>query len=308
MPTHPLATLASQPPIEPLETTPQYVVLSSYPLGWQGLNAWRKQAPPHALALPPLTQHQVVIQLNAGPRLLQEHDGHRSAGGWHRGDILIVRAGQPSQWQMAGAVDNLHIDVDSSFLQRVALEVGAMNPDRVELRDVFQGRDPEIVAIGHKLLRELTTASLGGRLYAESVAQQLAIHLLRTYCTQSPRPHHSKGGLSRAKLRCALEYLQTHLDEGASLTELAQLLGLSRYHVVKMFKQSTGVTPHQYLLDCRLHHAEGLLTNPQLSIAEIAVRVGFATPSHFTYHFHKRTGTTPQAYRQAQGPHRAHRA
>jgi hypothetical protein len=162
MPTHPLATLASQPPIEPLETTPQYVVLSSCPLGWQGLNAWRKQAPPHALALPPLTQHQVVIQLNAGPRLLQEYDGHRSAGGWHRGDILIVRAGQPSQWQMAGAVDNLHIDVDSSFLQRVALEVGAMNPDRVELRDVFQGRDPEIVAIGHKLLRELTTASLGG--------------------------------------------------------------------------------------------------------------------------------------------------
>jgi AraC family transcriptional regulator len=194
MPTHTLTTLASQPPIDPLETTPQYVVLSSYPLGWQGMNAWRKQAPPHAIAVPPLTKHSVLIQLNAGPRLLAEHDGHRYEGGWHRGDILIFRAGQPSQWQMAGAVDNLHIDVDLSFLQRVALEGCAMNPDRVELRDVFQGRDSEIVAIGHKLLRELTTVNLGGRLYAESLAQQLAVHLLRTYCTQPSRPQPFKGG------------------------------------------------------------------------------------------------------------------
>lgn len=305
MPPHPLATLASQPPVDPLETTPQYVVLSSYPLGWQGMNAWRKQAPPHALALPPLTQRQVVLQLNAGPRLRQEHDGHRHEGGWHRGDILIVRAGQPSQWEMAGTVDNLHRDVDPNFLQRVALEVGAMNPDRVALRDVFQGRDPAIVAIGHTLLRELTTVSLGGRLYAESVAQQLAVHLLRTYCTQAPRPHPAKGGLSRPKLRCALEYLQTHLDEETSLVDLAQLLDRSRYHVVKMFKQSTGVTPPQYLLDCRIHSAAEVLKHPQCSIAAIALRGGFATPSHFPYHFHKRTGTTPQAYRQAHCPHGA---
>src|SRR5262249_53804306 len=125
----------------------------------------------------------------------------RYDGGWRRGDILILRAGQPSQWQMAGAVDNLHIDVDPGFLQRVALEVGAMNPDRGELRNVFRGRDPEMVAIGHTLLRELTTSNLGGRLYAESVAQQLAVHLLRTYCTQPSRPHPFTGGLSRAKLR-----------------------------------------------------------------------------------------------------------
>jgi hypothetical protein len=104
MPTHTLATFASQPPIEPLETTPQYVVLSSYPLGWQGMNAWRK----HAVALPPLTQHQVLVQLNAGPRLLGEHDGDRYEGGWHRGDILTFRAGQPSQWQMANVLAPPH--------------------------------------------------------------------------------------------------------------------------------------------------------------------------------------------------------
>jgi AraC family transcriptional regulator len=137
------------------------------------------------------------------------------------------------------------------------------------------------------------------------LAQQLAVHLLRTYCTQAPRPQPAKGGLSRPKLRRALEYLQTHLDEETSLADLAQLLDLSRYHVVKMFKQSTGVTPHQYLLDCRIHYAAELLKHPQCSIAEIALRVGFATPSHFTYHFHKRTGTTPQAYRQAHCPHGA---
>ena len=87
MHTHTRATLAS-PPTAPQEAVPSSVVCSSAPLGWHGIMAWRRQSPPTTVVLPPLTMHDVVLQLRAGPRLLQERDGRRHEGPWRQGDIL----------------------------------------------------------------------------------------------------------------------------------------------------------------------------------------------------------------------------
>src|SRR5712691_1388878 len=220
MHTNTLDVLAA-PPMAPQEAVPaSSVICSSALLGWHGIIVWRRQSPPTTVVLPPLSMHEVVLQLRAGPRLLQDRDGRRHAGPWRKGDILLVPAGGPSVWTMEGAVDNLHLSLDPGFVERLALEACGMPAEPIEIRDVCTGRDPEVAWIGDRLLWELTTAGLGGQLYAESLATQLALHLLRTYSVRQPRLCHHMGGLPPHKLRLVLEYMQDHLDQPLALADL----------------------------------------------------------------------------------------
>jgi AraC family transcriptional regulator len=75
--------------------------------------------------------------------------------------------------------------------------------------------------------------------------------------------------------------------------------GLSGYHFLRLFAQVTGVTPHQYLLRSRLHHAARLLAQPELSIAEIAFAVGFGDLSNFIRTFRRAAGSAPRQFRRA---------
>jgi AraC family transcriptional regulator len=296
--THTRATLAPQPPIEPRKATPERVVISSYDLDdWEGVNIWCRQSPPDDLSFPPFTQHQVLIQFNDGPRVLQERGGRRYEGPWHREEIMIVRARQRSQWRMQGPTDNLHIDIEQDLLERIAFEVYEKNPVRVELHDIFGVRDDKIVGIGYQLLEELKTIRPGRRVYTESLGHQLAVHLLRTFCTVQPLIPHYKGGLPPHKLRIVCDYIDTHLSEKIRDRELAKLCKLSTTYFIPMFSLSIGDTPQQYIKKQRMQRAKVLLKDTQLSITEIASRMGYKTPSSFAYQFHRHTGKAPQAFR-----------
>ena len=117
-----LAALATKPPITTLDVVPQYIVHSSQHLGWHGITVWRQQSPSLERYLPPITQHTVMLQLNADPYRMQTREGGHHEGPWRPGDILIYVAGQPSVWCTQGVVDNLHMDLEPRFVQHVALE------------------------------------------------------------------------------------------------------------------------------------------------------------------------------------------
>jgi transcriptional regulator GlxA family with amidase domain len=104
-------------------------------------------------------------------------------------------------------------------------------------------------------------------------------------------------GLPPRMLQRVLDYLEGHLECGASLQELASVAGLSTSQFVRAFKQSLGVTPHDYLLQCRVRRAQELLARTDMSISEIARCCGFADQSHCTRRFQERMGVTPRKYR-----------
>jgi transcriptional regulator GlxA family with amidase domain len=105
-------------------------------------------------------------------------------------------------------------------------------------------------------------------------------------------------GLPPRMLQRVLDYLEGHLEgDGASLQELASVAGLSTSHFVRAFKRSLGVTPHDYLRQCRVRRAQELLARTDMSISEIAHYCGFADQSHFTHQFRERLGVTPRQYR-----------
>ncbi|MGL6343910.1 MAG: helix-turn-helix transcriptional regulator, partial [Waterburya sp.] len=91
--------------------------------------------------------------------------------------------------------------------------------------------------------------------------------------------------------------IQVNLDRDLSLTELAELAQLSSHHFGKLFKQNMGVSPHQYVLKCRIERAKELLINRQISVVEIGQLVGFYDQSHFTNVFRRYTNLTPRQYR-----------
>jgi AraC family transcriptional regulator len=140
---------------------------------------------------------------------------------------------------------------------------------------------------------------LGGQMYAESLANLFTIHLLRHYCTTQPHLRTFKSGLPRQQLQQVIDYMQAHLDQSLGLNELANVLGMNSHYFWKQLKQSMGMPPHQYLIQCRVDRAKQLLKQKNLPLTEIAAQCGFADQSHLNRHFRKRLGMAPSTYRNS---------
>ena len=105
------------------------------------------------------------------------------------------------------------------------------------------------------------------------------------------------GTLPWGRLRRVIEYIQQNLDKDLPLAELAALVYISPYHFARLFKRSTGVPPHRFVIRQRIARASAILATPELSIAQISRLVGFRTASHFSTVFRRVTGITPNGYR-----------
>jgi AraC family transcriptional regulator len=135
-------------------------------------------------------------------------------------------------------------------------------------------------------------------IYAETLGMLLALELSRLGGVPPAPPSPVKGGLTRRQIRQVIDYMNANLQNEIALTDLANLLALSRFHFVRTFKQSTGLPPHQYLLARRIERVKELLAERDLSIAEISRRTGFHGATQLTRTFRKQVGTTPTAYRR----------
>jgi AraC family transcriptional regulator len=131
------------------------------------------------------------------------------------------------------------------------------------------------------------------RMYGEALSTALAVHLLREYGATVPGPKKQYGGLPREKLVRAVEYIQDQLDTELTVSGIAQAVRLSPYHFTRLFKESTGQSPYQYVVEARVRKAKELLTTGNFTISEVAYHVGFVDQSHLTRHFKRVFGLPP---------------
>ncbi|NJO79543.1 MAG: helix-turn-helix transcriptional regulator [Cyanobacteria bacterium RM1_2_2] len=190
------------------------------------------------------------------------------------------------------------IYLDPNYLQQIAIENDLPAETKLTHRVIFP--DPTILQVAHLFKGELLNAGLAGNLFAESLKNVLAVHLLRHYC-ESGIPQKKlallSSGLDAVKLKQVEAYIEDHLAEEIAVEDMAALVPMSQFHFARAFKAATGETPHKYLTYRRIERAKVLLTVTKLAIAEVAYRVGFSNQSHFTAHFRKATGVTPKDYR-----------
>ena len=170
-----------------------------------------------------------------------------------------------------------------------------VNPDQIELMPHFMTeQDGLIQGILSTLRAEIESSGIGSHLLVDSLRTALAVHLLRQYCVTQPKLAQYTDGLSQAKLALVTDYIDDHLYQNLQLIELSKIAQISPYHFLRLFKQSMGTTPHQYILQRRIEKAKYLLQHSELSIAEIALRVGFCDQSHLTRCFKRIVGVTPK--------------
>lgn len=280
---------------------PQSSILSSS--GWSDIHLEVYQQPKFEIAEHQHTMHVIACGLPqpfaeqafdaSGERWL---DGKRSQETRNIADIAIIPAGISHRCNWNISVQFMVLALEPVLLNHIGQDW--VNTDSIELMPQFMSTpDTLIQGIFLTLKDELESSRIGGQLLVDSLKTTLAIHLLRNYCTTSPKSSYSDG-LSSATLVSVKDYINEHLHHDLTLAEIAAIAQMSPYHFLRLFKQSVGITPHQYILQRRIYKAKYLLQHSELSIAEIAVRVGFCDQSHLTRYFKRMLGVTPKQFLQ----------
>lgn len=271
-------------------------LLTSFDAGWEGLNLiYELEEAANEMPETFFGQHFIVIALgNFRARYLL--DGRWQYSDYTQGDIVIFPGTQNfPRTQVDRDVPLIELLLDPASLVRTASEI--IDTERIELIPQLQIRDPLIEQMGLALKAELEAAGADSRFYAESMATALSAHLLRRYCSTNKEVKDYRGGLPPYKLREAINYINEHLDKKLTLAEISSAVQMSSHYFASLFKQSTGLTPHQYVMKCRIDKAKELLLKQDLTLVEICQQVGFENQSHFTRVFRQHAQTTPKAYR-----------
>jgi len=241
-------------------------------------------------------EHLITIALGEGCNgEIRTASGFRTRG-QTRGSICVIPSGHPFAATLESASEHLAIYLEPSLVLRAASESPATGGG-IEVVEACSPSDPVIKSVGLALLAELESEGLSGRLYAESLANVLAVHLLRHYTTAGDGSRRFTGGLSGQKLRRTMAFIADNYENELSLADLAGVAGMSTFHFARKFKRTTGTSPHQYLIKFRVNRAKALLTGSEMPLVEVSSRSGFSHQSHFTRLFRRLTGTTPQSYR-----------
>ncbi len=260
---------------------------------------------PGEIETQPFKGHLVNLHLSAPHRLVQRRNEHTHEDLEAKGAVDVMPAGTPGYWRMEAASEDMSMLLEDRFIQRVAVEAGVVSKE-IEVVPFFSAPDPQVERIGLSLLSEMKTGGLGGALYAESLANVLALHLVRHHSSlgrNSTRETGRGGGLSNRSLERATDYINDNLSQKLTLTEIAGVAHVSPYHFARSFKAATGLSPHQYVIQRRVERAKTLLTGGDLSIAEVAGAVGFANQSHLAFHLRRLLGVSPKALRQSSRRH-----
>jgi AraC family transcriptional regulator len=217
----------------------------------------------------------------------------RSASEVHDpGDLHIIASGSDGRWQFDQPLDSMHLRMAPAFLLRAFGEEG----EGVKLADVDLAADPRVTPLLGSLLAKVQTDRRVD-LAAESMAIQVARLLLDQSSSGKLYRLTRKSGLSARELRLVDDYLHHRMAEPVSIADIAEEAMLSPFHLMRLFKVTTGDSLYNHSLAIRLERAKDLLIGTRLTVAEIGLETGFHDESHFIRHFKKRFGVTPRQVR-----------
>ncbi|MBD2460265.1 helix-turn-helix transcriptional regulator [Oscillatoria sp. FACHB-1407] len=276
-----------------LQIFPRSPVQVSNPSTWQGIFLAHHRQPAWEMPENHVSQHILSVNIGAASKVERVIDGQLQRERFLPGNTAIYPSEVDYTLRWERDVEFILLGIDPVLLQQTAIDV--LNQNTVELVPLLDTTDPLIHSMALTLKAELENSQLGGRMYVEAIAQSLSIHLLRNYSVHPKAiPTALTAGLPKHKLHQAVDYIHEHLQHELTLADIAAVVQMSPFHFARLFKQSTGLAPHQFVIRCRVERAKELLLRGQMAIADIAIEVGFANQSHLNRHFKRIVGVTPK--------------
>jgi AraC family transcriptional regulator len=212
------------------------------------------------------------------------------------GSMSICEFNQPRRSDMRNPANVALVFLRNEILEQALYD---SRQPRVELQERHGLQDQTMRHLMEILLYEKRQGFQSGAFFMDGIAGALASHLVRYYSADTPVRANSVGGMAPSILRRCIELMEARLEEDLGLDELASEAGLSTSHFIRSFRESTGKTPYQFLLDRRVQRAQTLMRNARASLAEVAKSTGFANQHHLARIFRRITGTTPSTYRRS---------
>ena len=173
----------------------------------------------------------------------------------------------------------------------------------VELGNWCKMVDVRLAALVNAVNAERIAGFPSGRLFLDSIELAIAAALVDAYAGRGRSVRPLRGGLGPARLRTITELVHAKMEDELTLLEMAQSVELSMPHFSRMFRESTGETPHQFVLRCRVERAQEMLRTPNARVLDVAVACGFKTQQHFARVFRNVCGASPTEYRQEWRSH-----
>lgn len=276
--------------------TQQPWLRSSYGLGWKNLSLVHKRIP--SLQTPELQPLQHILEINLSPiaRVECRADGRLYQPNTDYGATMLAPANGFYQMANLGEMESISIAIDRDFVAQTAHEF--LDSAQVELMLTMGTSDPLIYGIGMSLKAELESGAPTADLYIDSLTNTLAVHLLRRYASHTDARMVPEEPLLKHNFAQVIDYIEASLGQTIELEELAQIAGMSRFYFCRVFKETIGITPHQFVIQRRVERAKSLLRKSILSIAEIAIVCGFANQDHLTRYFKRLVSVTPGVFRR----------
>ena len=236
----------------------------------------------------------LTLHLRRGEFEYEGSDGRRQFQTRARGSVTIERRGcrQKLRWNSCASI--LTVRLSDAVLEQASKSVPVAGD--VVLGDAA-ARDMRLSSLLFSLERERIQGYSSGRLFVDGIEQALAAIVVRYHESARPSARVYKGGLAPYRMRRVTEFIRAHIEEEITLHELAKDVGLSPSHFCSLFRKTSGITPHQFVLHCRIQHAKSLLGNSGHSILDVALASGFRTHQHFSRIFRREVGIPPSSYR-----------
>jgi AraC family transcriptional regulator len=287
----------------------QGLLRSSKDLGWSGIAAELRTHTRGEIQWK-LTQPETEVCVAISPsnaRVTRSGAGLTDCTFAQRGTIWWCPADE-HRIEFSGSVAeilHIYLPAQSFSTDSLGIDAGPAAHTRAHYERGFQ--DPLVAEIAFAIVSELHTQTAGGKLLAETLAVSLAARLMQRHGNPSHErdfAQPSGRGLNRRRLTLVKEYIAANLESDLTITQLAKVASLSRFHFARAFKTAVGQSPHRYVSAHRLERAKELLRGGERSLLDIAIALNFSTQGNFTRAFHQSTGLTPGQYRRASTGHR----
>lgn len=255
------------------------------------------EAEPGEMPYQVFDQHHILLNLRDQPHRVENwRDGEHRDFIYHKNEIVVTPAGVKSGWKWHAKSKVIVITLDPKKFESFAQKELGVFLGSAQLKNIPQFMDEDIVQAGVMALDALKS-QMGSSVMYESFARIFLTKLIQKYGADGEEYEFSKS-FTAAHYKRVLDYVAKNFGQEITIEDMAGEAGLSPFHFARLFKQTIGETPYQFVMDYRVEQAKKMLNDPSRPMIDIALSCGFSDQAHFSRVFKQLAGKTPKDWRR----------